>query len=123
MTGRFDHEPAEIKSAVENMKDSVIPAPKQYDKIVVEMDKQFGGMALDETQYKLKYVMYTRAIRQAVDDELMKFNNCKKHLEDNKVNVISVDLAQCDDGIQRAIKWHGKYKQNRSNMYWVLKPL
>ena len=32
-------------------------------------------------------------------------------------------LAQCDEGILKAIEWHNYYKQNKTEMYWILKKI
>ena len=58
-----------------------------------------------------------------MSDEQEKYRQHLETLEDNKMKVISAALAQCDEGIQRAIERSDNYQAKKGDLYWVLQTI
>jgi len=122
MAGRFENEPTDIKYAIEERKDPIIPKALTYIEIKEEVKEQFGGKIPDEAD-TMDRGIFEKVMSTRVNEEQVKYNKRVKTLKDNKVKVISAALAQCDEGTIRAIERSEEYETKKGDLYWVLKTI
>ena len=102
----------------------IIFTVKTMPEVIKEYNITFypGGIP-DKEKDLVLYDLYIGGANKAQQQAADEHEKRKEYYESNKNALRSMALGQCDQGIISIIKQQPQYKNNKSNLFWILKEI